>query len=901
MSDFSECQGGHVFDLLLIVDATGSAHPFHAALRNSLPGIIRFSIATGAFSRIGVLAYRDYTEQDLLEWSGWCDLTTLPRDDKRSIEKHVEHPRDKRVSHEDLVKFASRLWNRGGKDHAEAVKTALAMAHSVMRAEAATTVTFLYADAPPHLSLFPTKNQKAEMAALTAESYDGFGSRFAEWTSACRTLAGKDGGKRAVVHCIVPDEPKIVAQMLGFLSAVTGGLFFEVPGTSEDAVSRATIGILLAWIGVRDRGERLFARQRFYARPGSHEALTAEEQLLGPNPKRIPEKEEWRLLGQHVTRADLYHIVTRRPTPTPDFVNRYAADGTYRTIVTEQLRATIEIDPETVTLNHVFATLFRTLCGDLSNPARDELVELFSQTAAQMRFSDRKWLKEWLEKSYGFPGEVDARIRDVDERDLFPCVYLDPTQAYTMGKVNGQDSLALDHLTREDLLEIGQSCKPHVLHRLGKVLSLLSYVGKREDLPPHIAEAGPGKFPRIPLALVGKKHKRRFFGSLIHTAVPGTVLMRRPAALLAALSLKMRIRHLRDAADAEMAAYRPFWNTTRAPETWDPDCLNLILDADDDYRRRVREGVTQPVNGPSLLLDEDRRIFGMLVGYVMLEANMRTPLTAHVGWTPENTRLGVGPVAVCRRCKYSRSVTAMAGDSVCGVCLVGSLIDTRESHLGSVPEVGPTCDFRQEDDGATTGTWVECRVAACRAQYVIYSSLARGPPKCFYCRNSLQAPTVQCTKCLNRVIYPEEYRPKDLDLSTWQCVACTSGKETIVDVETTVKQLIGENGRYWLIPNVYVDFALRGRPLYHYARFCPYLSDLGSEVPILPKYTAALVLSGKTIHNTEAVKASLRDIICRRVSPSAARSKKTRGHREDWGGGDVCHHILIQRGCASFE
>ena len=715
MSNSSGIQGGDVFDLLLVVDATGSSHPFHDALRSSLPEIIRFSTVAGAFSRIGVLAYRDYTEQDLLEWSGWCDLTVVPRNNEHWTEKYAGHPRDKRVSHNDLVKFSRFLWNRGGKDHAEAVKTALAMAHSVMREEA-TTVTFLYADAPPHLARFPTMNQKAETAALTAGSYGGFGGQFAEWTSACRMLAG-EAGKKAVVHCIVPDEPKMVVQTLGFLSAVTGGVFLEVPGRSEDAVSRATIGVLLAWMGVGEGGGRPYVRRRYYANLECLEAINSEGQLLGSNKDRISEKPEWRMLGQHVTTADLYHIVAPRATPIPDFASRYTVNETYRTLVTDQLRAIIEIDPATVTLNPVFTTLFRVLCRDLSNPARDEIVELFSQTAAQVRFGERRRLKEWLAESYDFSGEVEARIGNVHEKDLFPCVYFDETQ----------------HSTPEE--------------------------------------------------------------------------------------------------------------------------------------------ETQPVHGPSLLLDEDQRIFDMLVEYKMVEKNMRTPLTARVGWTPKTARMSAGPMVTCRRCNHSRSITMMAEDNVCGTCSSEKPLGPSTKDAGELETLN-RCNIWGRDGGETIGTWVECRVAACRAQYVTYTAVLRGPPKCFYCRSSRQAPTVQCTKCLNRVIYPEEYRPAKTDFSTWKCVACESGLETIVEVKTAAKQLVEDNGRDWLlrIEENALNRSWSGRPLHHIARFTPSQSFIASKVSILPESNAVLTLSGKTVHNTESLKDTLRAIVHRRAFASMRAS-----------------------------
>lgn len=62
-----------VYDLLILVDATYSMYNYLEALQTSLPKIIQISQLTDCFARIGLLAYRDYTEatrakDGLLEW-----------------------------------------------------------------------------------------------------------------------------------------------------------------------------------------------------------------------------------------------------------------------------------------------------------------------------------------------------------------------------------------------------------------------------------------------------------------------------------------------------------------------------------------------------------------------------------------------------------------------------------------------------------------------------------------------------------------------------------------------------------------------------------------------------------------------------------------------------------------
>ena len=86
--------------------------------------------------------------------------------------------------------------------------------------------------------------------------------------------------------------------------------------------------------------------------------------------------------------------------------------------------------------------------------------------------------------------------------------------------------------------------------------------------------------------MVKQEHGREFWKILLHTVLPGTKLTPRPAALLAALSLRMGILPLRDAADAELVHFKK-WNSLNIPETWNMNCLALLLDADRDYESRT--------------------------------------------------------------------------------------------------------------------------------------------------------------------------------------------------------------------------------------------------------------------------------------------------------------------------
>jgi hypothetical protein len=61
---------------------------------------------------------------------------------------------------------------------------------------------------------------------------------------------------------------------------------------------------------------------------------------------------------------------------------------------------------------------------------------------------------------------------------------------------------------------------------------------------------------RISLALAKKDFGRKFWKILLHIVVCGTLLSSRPAALLAAFSIKIGVEPLLEAADQEMLSWR---------------------------------------------------------------------------------------------------------------------------------------------------------------------------------------------------------------------------------------------------------------------------------------------------------------------------------------------------------
>ena len=178
-----------VYDLLILVDATSSMSNYLAALRQSLPQIISISALTNCFERIGLLAYRDYCDKDLLEWSGWVEPAML-----------------KGAGQPDLVEISSKIIATGGGDWPEATKTGLAEAYGHMRPDA-TTLILLYTDAPPHVDWEDTgySNAGKEIKALNDPRKTGDHARqFIDWVSAAHALRASE--KKAHVISILEED-----------------------------------------------------------------------------------------------------------------------------------------------------------------------------------------------------------------------------------------------------------------------------------------------------------------------------------------------------------------------------------------------------------------------------------------------------------------------------------------------------------------------------------------------------------------------------------------------------------------------------------------------------------------------------------------------------------------------
>lgn len=867
-----------LYDLLILVDATASMGNYLHSLQSSLPKIISISRLTDCFSRIGLLAYRDYCDTDLLEWSGW----------------HYPNEPELGLTSAELIFKAKNLRATGGGDYPEATKTGLAQMYKVIRKEA-TTLVLLYTDAPPHTKAY-TKNSgytngTKEIEALSRkDSFDGHGPKFVDWVSACQLL--HTGEKRAQVFCFLGSMGAVTySGHYIYLSTMARGATFLLEDSKPSTISQLTVDVLLSWMGAGKDGlaheitvPAEMARYKSIARmktlKNEDDSKTEGYFVSVESPKSSSKTLKNNVATAPVTASLLKQHLPKKEVPVQDFAQRYNTNAGFKKLVGEQLAQIMETDVSAISLNPVFGSLWRAVCNDRENPIRDELITAFSLKVDRIAEEEEKTrMKLWLEESYDYRAEVLETIADVPVENKFPCVLLDPTLFFETGaEAGGSDDEAHRPITdfkRDELLEIGRSCDYRILRRLGRVLTRLTFVNSAAELPAHIAATTDEVVPKIPLALAEKKHNRKFWKILLHIVVPGTKLATRPAGLLAALAIKMGVRPLYEVAAQEMMALRDRWDDLEVPETWNASCLSLLLDADKAYH----ESVSGSANGEDsrtplrLLKKEDRKLFECLVSYKLAEANLLTTLTARIGWTPEKAVLPVGPLVICRSCDFPRSVTVMAAHGICGLC--------KATDYDSKAQKMELLAYRvtKDDTEASDATWVECNLRSCRAQYVVYGiNRLNIKPKCHYCREQASlspskrsdnpAPWIECKKCLNRVIWPKEYRKSTS--KPFHCVACSTDRATIVNIETNADEVIKENGQAWLLRNQDQKILepFNKRSLFHTISTAG-TDDFCAKVELFPGLPAAasnLTIKGKLIRNIPEVKSQLQSWITRRAT-----------------------------------
>jgi hypothetical protein len=406
-------------------------------LRASIPEILALAKLSGAFSRLGVLAYKDYSDPpaEIAAWSGW-NSPTLPQ-------------------------FVSDLTASGGGDYPEAAKTALIRGLQAVNKDSNTLVLW-YADAPPHhMSIQSYQNDVAEAKAFPAGAVD--------WVKLCHTARRRN----CTVFCFTPHSADLkFSSFYVLLAELTGGICITSKATSSALISRLTLGVIMQWMGratstlsdvIRSSSAALLryehsprtatpkladegAGSRGYLPPSFHRAVA------GTPLRKILKKS-----------LELSNIPLCAATTQLDLGKRFAApsEGAYRDLVYESLTSIIQTNVACLTYNPVFGQLWRAVCKDTEG-RKMTLVNLFSEYVGKIVGADEKAaLRQWLEDSFDQTEEIEKIIKRhcAAATGPTPMVYLDFD--------------ADVHITRTELLEVSRSCYAGVLKKIARVFTHL--------------------------------------------------------------------------------------------------------------------------------------------------------------------------------------------------------------------------------------------------------------------------------------------------------------------------------------------------------------------------------------------------------------------------------------------
>jgi hypothetical protein len=505
-----------VHDLMIVFDAITTGQGGVAALKEAIPDIINFVALADCFERIGVLAYRNYSSNNVIQWSGWCSPFSTTGC----------------VSQDDILNFVQALeLPEDSKDNSHgASKAALAKAYQEMRPDANATIILLYTCAPPMFDQ-TSGHYNLEQMSLK-DGYGGTGYLFRDWVTGAHTLAGNLLSiKRAVVLSFgfgSRDYNSDWSPYL-FLSTMTGGDFYLTTKIGR-VISRLTIGLLLIWI--RADGS-IDIPESFKIAYKHGTALTQKLQT-------VSEANIEGLCGEHST--SFYWVNNLNQTSTLDegrsclrarydgvstdtghfissgsssiytssnlAINYIDGDEGYKRSVLKQLDRIIDTKMSVIAIHPLYGPLWRAVCSDQTDNNNNMKKSLLKKFGAHLNLitdvRDKKQTQAWLEESYNVFHEINDAILTIPSEHQFPLIYADPGSIYLQPN---QDDAAL---TRAQLLDIGRSCDKDILRRLGNVLIRMHYVEQERKMPAKIKNTWPCLTPRIPLKLASTEYGHKF-------------------------------------------------------------------------------------------------------------------------------------------------------------------------------------------------------------------------------------------------------------------------------------------------------------------------------------------------------------------------------------------------------
>lgn len=250
-------------------------------------------------------------------------------------------------------------------------------------------------------------------------------------------------------------------------------------------------------------------------------------------------------------------------------------------------------------------------------------------------------------------------------------------------------------LSREDVLLITRECTSQSVRNVIKLLSQLS-VTEKDPL---------GNQDYLPLGL----DNFDLFSSLPHLIAPGLKFTTRASIFIALLCYVNENSLLKDRAEIFLKEKIGKWYDPETPENYTYEFMSWWLKA------------------PQFLTPEEEKSFKILTLYSSFRFNLpsqielKVPYSPHGGLYPDHKKS-------CGTCHRKISYSLIREDGNCAFCFYGdSFVETDQSNLYS------------------------CKI--CDAIYcVVHPDKLNCHPKCYFCRNKMDAPIQECGKCLNKFV-----------------------------------------------------------------------------------------------------------------------------------------------------
>lgn len=508
----------NVIDLCFVVDITGSMQVFVDGLRRSLVEIIALSKLIGV-SSIGILTYKDYSDDDMIKWSGWSN------------------------EYNGLLTFIENIKIGGGDDYPEAAKTAAyKLINDIIKNE---TIIIWITDSPPHIS---SREHVSNIKHLNAEK-EYLGEMF-DWVKLSREFVKKN----CHVFPLIYSENPIVMSIFHYISYITDGIAMYIPNSevrervlvgyryqyhirkvppSSSKIAHTLIDILMNIAGEDTSTSVRYVQELRRINNDLDNTIRNENDIL---------KIEWMK-----TISKCNTIIHKPLQSIKENINTYITHhdnhhdfiyNVFHFILKESN------NPMILTYNPLFGKYWRYICRQRKDERREMLLQYMSMIMTNFTSEhDKNAFQKFLEESYKQHEYIQNILKTIGNNDKVFVLDID-------------DKYPLKHMSVRDIMDLSRQCTIKTLSDIMGHLKLVPYTND-------IVE----KYGRyIPIC-------DDIFKCISHLLVDGIVFSKRPSMILALIAVYTQNIILKEKAVEYLISCKGNWIDMTMPENY---CYNFI-------------------------------------------------------------------------------------------------------------------------------------------------------------------------------------------------------------------------------------------------------------------------------------------------------------------------------------